>query len=77
MTRFYVPREASVRETIAALAVALGVGGLSFYLVRMLIARDALETKAVARAEDYRKKVLEEQSIVSPSWCDPVRWWRS
>ena len=51
MTRFYVPREASVRETIAALAVALGVGGLSFYLVRMLIARDDLETKAVARAE--------------------------
>ncbi len=48
MTRFYVPREASVRETIAALAVALGVGGLSLYLVRMLIVRDALETKAVA-----------------------------
>ncbi len=48
MTRFYVPREARVRETIGALAVALGVGGLSFYLVRMLIARDDLETKAVA-----------------------------
>ncbi len=48
MTSFYVPREARVRETIGALAVALAVGGLSFYLVRMLIARDALETKAVA-----------------------------
>ena len=50
MTRFYVRREAGVRETVGALAVALGVGGLSFYLVRMLLARDDLETKAGVRA---------------------------
>ena len=48
MTRFYVPRKAGTRETMGALAVALGVGGLSFYFARMLFARDNLETKAVA-----------------------------
>ena len=46
MTRFYVPRKAGARETMGALAVALGVGGLSFYLVRMFLARENLETKA-------------------------------
>lgn len=50
MTRFYVRREAGIRETVGALAVALGVGGLSFYLVRMLLARDQLETEAPAHA---------------------------
>ena len=47
MTRFYVKREARIRETVSALAVALGVGGLSFYLTRMLLARDDLESKAL------------------------------
>ena len=47
MTRFYVKREAGIRETVSALAVALGVGGLSFYLTRMLLARDDLESKAL------------------------------
>ena len=46
MTRFYVPREAGIRETVSALAVALAVGGLSFYLARMLLAREILESKA-------------------------------
>ena len=46
MTRFYVRREAGVRETVSALAVALGVGGLSFYLVRTLLAREDLESNA-------------------------------
>lgn len=46
MTRFYVQREAEIRETIGALAVAVGVGGLSFYLVRLLLARENLESKA-------------------------------
>ena len=50
MTRFYVHREAGTRETMGALAVALGVGGLSFYLVRMLLAREDLESKAPPRA---------------------------
>ena len=47
MTRFYVKREAGIRETVSALAVALSVGGLSFYLTRMLLARDDLEFKAL------------------------------
>ena len=46
MTRFYVPREAVTRETVGALAVALSVGGLSFYLAKMFLARDSLESKA-------------------------------
>ena len=46
MTRFFVPRKAGPRETMGALAVAVGVGGLSYYLVRMLFARDSLESKA-------------------------------
>ncbi len=47
MTRFYVKREAGILETVSALAVALSVGGLSFYLTRMLLARDDLESKAL------------------------------
>ncbi len=49
MTRFFVPRKAGPRETMGALAVALGIGGLSFYLVRMLLARDSLESEAPIR----------------------------
>jgi len=49
MTILYVRREAGVRETVGALAVALGVGGLSFYLVRMLLAREHLESTAPQR----------------------------
>ena len=48
MTRFFVPRKAGPRETMGALAVALCIGGLSFYLIRMLFARDSLESKAPA-----------------------------
>ena len=51
MSRFYVRSEAGIRETVAALAVALGVGGLSFYLARMLLAREGLESTAPPRAE--------------------------
>ncbi len=46
MTSFYVQREPAVGETVSALAVALSVGGLSFYLVRMLLAREDLESNA-------------------------------
>ena len=46
MTRFYVKREARIRETVSALAVALAVGGLSFYVARMLLASENLESKA-------------------------------
>ncbi len=35
-----------MRETVGAAAVALGVGGLSFYLARMLLAREDLESRA-------------------------------
>ena len=48
MTRFYVKREVGIRETVSALAIALSVGGLSFYLTRMLLARDDLESKALS-----------------------------
>ena len=53
MTRFYVKREAGIRETVSALAVALSVGGLSFYLTRMLLARDDLESKAPPEVAAY------------------------
>ncbi len=51
MTRFFVQRESGTRETVAAMAVALGVGGLSFYLVRMLLAREDVESEAPSRVE--------------------------
>ena len=46
MTRFFVRGEAGIRETVGALAVGLGIGSLSFYLARMLLAREDLESKA-------------------------------
>ena len=63
MTRFYVQRKAGIRETVAAVAVAVGVGGLSFYLARMLLAREGLESKApphVAR-DPGRRQPLESE----------------
>ncbi len=51
MTRFFVQRESGTRETVAAMAVALGVGGLSFYLVRMLLAREDVESEAPSSVE--------------------------
>ncbi len=56
MTRFYVKREAGIREMVGALAVALSVGSLSFYLARMLLAREGVESEAPPRlAEDPRR----------------------
>ena len=46
MTRFFVRKRAGIREAVGALAVGLGIGGLSFYLARMLLAREDLESKA-------------------------------
>jgi hypothetical protein len=46
MANFYLQREAGSRDRLTALAVAVGVGGLSFYLTRMLLARESLESKA-------------------------------
>jgi len=62
MTRFYVKREAGIRETVSALAVALGVGGLSFYLTRMLLARDDLESKALPDVAADPGRLLGAQS---------------
>jgi hypothetical protein len=67
MTGFYVPREARTRETVGAVAVALGVavsvGNLSFYLVRMLLAREHMESKApphVAREPERHRRTGSE-----------------
>ena len=49
MTRLYVHREPGPRETLGALAVALAVGAVSFYCVRMLLAREGLEREAPKR----------------------------
>ena len=46
MTSFYVQREAGVRERVAALAIAVGVGGLAFYLAKSFLAREQVESKA-------------------------------
>ncbi len=46
MTRFFVQKEAGIRETVTALAVAVGIGALSFYVARMLISRDDVESEA-------------------------------
>lgn len=46
MTSFYVPKEAGVRERVVALALAMGVGGLSFYLAKAFLARERVESKA-------------------------------
>ena len=55
MTGFYVRRDARVRETVGAVAVAVGVavsvGGLSFYLARMLLAREHMKSKAPPRVD--------------------------
>jgi len=49
MTGFYVRREARTRETVGAVVLAVSIGGLSFYLARMLLARDHMESKAPPR----------------------------
>ena len=64
MTRFYVQKEAGIRETVAAVAVAVGVGGLSFYLARMLLAREDLESEAPRRlveAPGRRRRAKSEE----------------
>ena len=62
MTRFYVKREARIHETVSALAVALSVGGLSFYLARMLFARDDLESKAPPDVSGDPRRILPARS---------------
>lgn len=49
MTRFYVRGKSGIRETMGALTVALGIGGLSFYLVRILLARRILDSESPRR----------------------------
>ena len=63
MTKFYVQKEAGAGETVGALAVALGVGGVTFYLVRMLLAREAVESKAPPRVarEPVRRQAAESK----------------
>lgn len=44
MSRYYVHRDPGPREILGSLAIALGVGGLSFYLARTLLSRERLES---------------------------------
>lgn len=49
MTRFYLRRKAGPRETLGALAAAVSVGAVSFYFVRLLLAREGIEREAPRR----------------------------
>ncbi len=44
MSRFYVRKDRGPREILGSLAVALGVGTLSFYVAQMLLSRERLES---------------------------------
>jgi hypothetical protein len=44
MSRYYVHRDPGPREILGSLAIALGIGGLSFYLARALLSREGLES---------------------------------
>ena len=48
MTRLYVRPGPGPRETLGALAVAIGVGAVSFYFVRMFFGREGMEREAPA-----------------------------
>jgi len=58
MTRFHVQREAGISETVSALTIALGVGGLTFYLTRMFLARENLEYHASLPGTDPGRRRL-------------------
>ncbi len=45
MSRIYVRADPGGREILGSLAVALGVGALSFYVARMLLSREGLESR--------------------------------
>lgn len=49
MSRFYLRRDPGSKETLGAMAVALGVGAVSFYFVQNLLAREGLEREAPKR----------------------------
>ncbi len=49
MSRFYLRREPGPRDNLRAFAVALGVGAMLFYLVRLLLLREALARQAPKR----------------------------
>ena len=49
MSRFYLRRDPGPKENLGAAVVALGVGAVSFYCVRMFLARDGLEREAPKR----------------------------
>ena len=50
MPRFYVRGDPGPREILGSLAVALGVGALSFYVARMLLSREGLESAPPSNA---------------------------
>ena len=58
MARIYVRADPGGREILGSLAVAVGVGALSFYVARMLLSREGLEstppTNTLSRAVGRR-----------------------
>ncbi len=44
MPRIYVRADPGGREILGSLAVAVGVGALAFYVARMLLSREGLES---------------------------------
>ena len=52
MSRVYVRRDPAAKETWAAMVLALGVGAVSFYFVRNLVARESVEREAPKRLPD-------------------------
>jgi hypothetical protein len=62
MSRFYLRRDPGSKETLGAIAVALGVGAVSFYFVRNLLAREGLEREAPKRLAPTSSDVSQADS---------------
>lgn len=62
MSRFYLRRDPGSKETLGAMAVALGVGAVFFYFVRNLLAREGLKREAPKRLAPTRSDVSQADS---------------
>jgi len=57
VTLFYRRRDPGVGDGLGALAVAVCVGAVSFYVVRMLLLREGIERDAPRRLSPARTEV--------------------